>query len=57
MLQARYGSVGGEVKVGVRIGMVPGKFESGEAEPERGVDVFGWPGGLSLQHPDGAPGA
>jgi hypothetical protein len=31
----------GEVKIAVRVAMVPGLFESGEGEPERGVDVFG----------------
>jgi hypothetical protein len=32
MLQDRYGSVGGQVKVAVRVGMVPGLFEPGEGE-------------------------
>jgi hypothetical protein len=41
MLQDRYDSIGGEIKVAVRVGRVPGLFESGEGEPERGVDVFG----------------
>lgn len=42
MLQDRYDSVGGEIKTAVRLGRVPGLLESGEGEPERGVDVFGF---------------
>jgi hypothetical protein len=34
MFQDRYDSVGGEVKIAVRVGTVPGLFESGEGEPE-----------------------
>ena len=41
MFQDRHDSAGGEVKIAVRVAMVPGLFESGEGEPERGVDVFG----------------
>ena len=41
MVQDRYGSVGREVKVAGRVGVVPGVLESGEGVPERGVDAFG----------------
>src|SRR5690348_13318696 len=53
MLQDRYDSVGGEIKIAVRVGMVPGLLESGEGEPERGVDVFGF---IDREHVVQAPG-
>lgn len=35
MLEDRYDSVGGQIKVAVGVGRVPGIFESGEGEPTR----------------------
>jgi hypothetical protein len=40
MVEDRDDSVGDEIKVAVRVSRVPGLFESGKGEPERGVDVF-----------------
>ena len=37
MLEDRYDSVGGQIKVAVGVGRVPGIFESGEGEPECGA--------------------
>ena len=53
VLQDRNGSIGGEVEIAVRVGVVAGLFESGEGVPERGVDVFGFVDGEHVvQVPD-----
>jgi len=53
MAQDGYGSVGGQIKVAVRVAVVPGRFESGKGVPERGVDAFGFVDGEHVvQVPD-----
>src|SRR5690348_6917551 len=53
MVQDGYGSVGGQIKVVVRVAVVPGRFESGKGVPERGVDPFGFVDGEHVvQVPD-----